>query len=48
MRGILEIIQDLPPVAVFLGTAAMALVYDDQVKEIPGKLFVHIGSLVRA
>jgi hypothetical protein len=46
VRGVLEVIQDFPPTAVIFGTSAMALVNNNEIKEISGKLFVHIGCFV--
>ena len=42
LRRPAEVFENLPPVGVFGGAAAMALVHDNQVKKIRGKLFIDV------
>ena len=44
----LEPLQDFPPVAVVAGAAAVALVHDDQIEEVPRILAVQAGAILIA
>ena len=43
LGGAAEIVQDLAPSGIFVGTAAVALVHHDQVKEVGAELFVDVA-----
>src|SRR5205085_905451 len=43
--GRLEVVENLAPVALVVGTAAMALVHDDEVEEIARVFFVQAGTV---